>query len=110
MTASFEFDAADVARFLALVDVLPSGCYYWLGARSRGKGNRKWYPTFCLSKGRKRIRGHRFACEAVGGRPPLPRGWHRDHTCCFSMCVNEAHIVYVTHEENQRRKIERRTK
>lgn len=110
MSAYFEFDAGDVARFRALVDVLPSGCHYWLGARSRGKGNRKWYPTFCLSKGRKRIRGHRFACEAVGGRPPLPRGWHRDHECCFSMCVNEAHIVYVTHEENQRRKPERRTK
>ena len=62
-------------------------------------GGKRVRPVLCL-----------LACEAVGGRPPLPKGWHRDHECCFSMCVNEAHIVYVTHEENQRRKLERRTR
>ena len=40
--------------------------------------------------------------------PPLPPGWHRDHTCCFSLCVNYSHVVYVTHEHNQTLKVERR--
>lgn len=96
---------ADVERFLKLVDKLPSGCWYWLGARSRGRGNRKYYGTFKL-KG-KAIRAHRFASEILGNKT-CPKGCHRDHKCHFSMCVNPEHIEVVTHEENQRRKMARR--
>lgn len=96
---------ADVDRFMRYVDVLPNGCWYWTGARSRGKGNKKWYGSFKL--GKTAVRAHRFACEAIGGKA-CPPGHHRDHTCRFSMCVNPAHLEVVTHEVNQQRKVERR--
>lgn len=98
------FDESDVQRFMRHVDKLPSGCWFWTGARSRGQGNRKWYGTFKV-KGRA-VRAHRFACDAIGGNT-LPSGGHRDHTCAFSMCVNPAHIECVTRQENQSRKMQR---
>lgn len=103
---SFCYGEKDVVRFMTFVEKLPSGCWYWTGARSRGKGNRKWYSSFRVKD--KMVRGHRFSCEAIDKRPPLPAGWHRDHTCQFSMCVNPGHIEYTTHEENQDRKVQRR--
>jgi len=100
------YDEGDIKRFLALVDQLPNGCWFWTGARSRGKGNRKWYGTFYV-KG-KRVRAHRFSDEVLGERPPLNPGEHRDHTCNFSLCVCLDHLERVTHAENQKRKLERR--
>jgi hypothetical protein len=97
---------ADVDRFMRLVDVLPNGCWYWTGARSRGKGNRKWYGSFKV--GKTSVRAHRFACEAIGGKT-CPPGHHRDHVCRFSMCVNPDHLEVVTREVNQQRKVERRS-
>jgi hypothetical protein len=88
------------------VDRLPSGCWYWTGARSRGRGKKKWYGTFWY-RGR-RVRAHRFADDHLAGRGPLPAGHHRDHQCVFSMCVNPDCLERVTHEENERRKQERR--
>lgn len=99
------FDQKDIERFMRHVDRLPNGCWYWQGARSRGKGNRKWYGTFRM-KGMS-VRAHRFAADAIGGKV-CHAGQHRDHTCCFSMCVNPDHIEIVSHEENQRRKLERK--
>ncbi len=99
------FTEQDIARFHKLVEVLPCGCWYWLGARSRGQGNRKFYGTFKVNG--VAIRAHRFASEALGGQK-LPPGHHRDYTCNFSMCVNPNHIEVVTHEENQKRKMARR--
>ena len=94
---------ADVARFLSFVEVLPCGCWYWTGARSRGKNrSRKWYGTFYY-KGR-HVRAHRFSDEVLSRRGPLPPGHHRDHTCHFSMCVRLDHIERVTHEENELRR------
>lgn len=104
MIQGVDFDDKDVDRFMRAVDRLPNGCWFWTGARSRGRGNRKWYGTFKV-KG-KAIRAHRFACDAIGKRA-VEKGEHRDHTCCFSMCVNPAHLEVVTREENQRRKVER---
>ena len=96
----------DVKRFMSYVDILPNGCWYWTGARSRGSGNRKWYGSFRV--GGTTVRAHRFAAEVIGGQRPLEKGEHRDHTCCFSMCVCPDHIEIVTHEENQERKMKRR--
>jgi hypothetical protein len=94
----------DIDRFMGYVDRLPSGCWYWTGARSRGRGNRKWYGSFHL--GGRTVRAHAFSCEVIGGKP-CPPGHHRDHTCCFSMCVNPEHLDVVTREVNQQRKIAR---
>ena len=104
--SSFVFDEEDIVRFLSYVDKLPNGCWFWTGARSRGSGNKKWYGSFGV-KG-KVVRAHRFSAEALGGKGPLPKGGHRDHTCVFSLCVNPAHIEYVSHIENQERKLTRK--
>ena len=104
MSKPIAFDQDDIDRFMSKVDKLPGGCWYWMGARSKGSGNCKFYGSFSV-KGRV-VRAHRFAAECIGGNP-CPPGHHRDHTCNFSMCVNPEHIEIVTHEENQRRKMAR---
>ena len=101
---TLEATQADRDRFMTYVDQLPNGCWFWMGARSRGKGNRKWYGSFRV--GDKVVRAHRFASEVLGN-DACPPGHHREHTCSFSMCVNPDHIEIVTHEENQRRKEQR---
>lgn len=91
---------ADKARFMSYVDVLPSGCWFWTGARSRGHGNKKWYGSFWY--GGMMIRAHRFAHDVLGGKN-CPQGWHREHKCAFSMCVNPDHLEAVPPHENQAR-------
>lgn len=90
---------------MSFVEVLPNGCHFWTGGRSRGKGNKKWYGSFWF-RGRT-IRAHKFAADYIGKLGPLPPGHHRDHVCNFSLCVNPAHLEHITHEENQRRKVQR---
>ena len=92
---------ADIARFMDKVDILPNGCWFWTGARSRGKGNSKWYGSFRLNG--TSVRAHRFSSE-VFNQDVCPPGHHRDHTCHFSLCVAPHHIEVVTKEENQARK------
>lgn len=92
----------DIDRFFLYVEKLPNCCWFWTGARSRGKGNKKWYGSFRL--GKHTVRAHRFSCEVLG-KKTLPIGGHRDHTCCFSLCVNPEHIEPVTAVINQERKI-----
>lgn len=92
----------DIRRFMSFVDVLPCGCWFWTGARSRGKGNKKWYGSFRYN-GRV-IRAHRFSCDVIGGKT-VPPGWHRDHTCVFSLCVNPEHLEPVPRRVNQERKM-----
>lgn len=99
-----EADQGDIDRFLTFVEKLPNGCWFWAGARSRGKGNRKWYGSFRV-KG-KVVRAHRFAHDILGGRI-CPEGYHRDHLCRFSLCVNPDHLEAVTREVNQERKCQR---
>lgn len=86
---------------MSYVEKLPNGCWFWNGARSRGKGNKKWYGSFRV--GGKTVRAHRFAAEALA-KKRCPKGHHRDHLCGFSLCVNPDHLEIVTREENQLRK------
>lgn len=96
----------DVKRFMQYVMKHPSGCWIWVGGKSRGKGNKLWYGTFrCLSGV---VRAHRFACEAIGWMGELPEGYDRDHKCGFSLCVNPDHLQYVTKKQNQELKMKRR--
>lgn len=105
-----EATQADVDRFMAKVDILPNGCWYWTGARSKGGSRRKskkarkavkWYGSFSI--GGKIVRAHRFSSEVLNG-DECPEGHHRDHLCEFSMCVCPDHIEVTTKEENQSRK------
>jgi len=86
---------------MKFVDVLPNGCWFWTGARSRGKGNSKWYGSFGVNG--TTVRAHRFSSE-VFNCDECPPGYHRDHLCHFSMCVAPHHLEVVTREENQARK------
>ena len=95
----------DIERFMSYVDKLPNGCWFWTGARSRGKGNKKWYGSFYVNG--TTIRAHRFSVEVLKCEPCGP-GHHRDHTCVFSLCVNPDHIEVVPKKVNQERKQERR--
>lgn len=104
--ADLTYTPADVDRFMRLVDKLPCGCWFWLGSRSRGAGNRKWYGTFYV--GGRRLRALKFSCEAIGLKGPLPPGYERDHKCVFSLCVNPDCVEYVTRAENTRRRDSRR--
>lgn len=98
-------DQKDIDRFMKHVGILPCGCWFWLGATSKGAGNRKPYGTFYVNRKVGRVRAHRFACEAIGKKGPLPRGHDRDHTCRFSLCVNPECLEYVTKKTNQDRKV-----
>lgn len=89
------------------VVVLPCGCWLWVGARSRGRGNRLWYGSFRL--GKRTVRAHRFAVEVLGKRA-CPPGHDRDHKCEFSLCVNPGCIEIVSKKVNQERKVDRRAR
>lgn len=115
MTDLLQMTQDDIDRFMSFVDKLPNGCWFWAGARSKGKGNRKWYGSFHfterLADGTKRkrvVRAHRVATEVLKQPPePCPPGSHRDHTCVFSLCVNPDHIETISKEENHERKLAR---
>lgn len=90
-----------IERFLALVNIVPGGCWEWLGSKSKTTG----YGQFILSarRGEKRVRiaPYRFIWEYLNGT--MADGLEPDHTCNNRACCNPAHIEPVTHGENQRR-------
>jgi hypothetical protein len=92
---------ADIKRFMSYVDILPNGCHFWTGARSRGTGNKKWYGSFSYQG--VTVRAHRFSCEQIKGIE-LPPHHHRDHLCRFSLCVCPDHVDVTHKDENQRRR------
>jgi hypothetical protein len=96
----------EIERFFRYVEVLPNGCWFWAGGRSRGKGNRKWYGSFHY-RGRT-IRSHVFANDVLAERGPPPPGHERDHCCKFSLCVNYKHIEVVPKAVNGERRWEGR--
>lgn len=110
------FSEKDVVRFMSYVEILPynhptlrTPCWIWVGAKSRGKGNKKWYGSFRTSSagsfaGRV-LRAHRFSHEVLGGGT-CPPDCHRDHRCNVSLCVNPHHIEVVSPEVNQLRKMQ----
>lgn len=92
--------AAEIARFMSFVQKLPCGCWFWTGARSRGRGNKAWYGSFHYRG--KSIRAHIFAHDHLGGKV-CPPGHHRDHDCRFSLCVHPDHVWARTPADNQSR-------
>lgn len=96
----------EIERFFSFVDKLPNGCHFWGGARTRGKGNKKWYGSFRIKRNGKwrTVKAHAYACDVIGKRGPLPEGYDRDHICRFSLCVRLEHIEIVTKEVNGARR------
>lgn len=87
----------DEERFWAKVQ--PTGfCWLWNGAREHhGHG----MFNLGADQGRRPVRSHRFAYEALVG--PIPDGLELDHLCRNPPCVNPDHLEPVTHAENMRR-------
>jgi len=86
------FDTKLDSRFWSKVSrVQASGCWVWLGAKSKG------YGSFYYSREKTRL-AHRLAYLALRG--PIPEGKELDHLCRNSSCVNPAHLEVVTHHEN----------
>ncbi len=93
-------------RFVAKLDTSrgPEGCWLWIGAKSRGKGNRDWYGSFAVgvvAGVRYIVRAHIFAAVAAGLARP---GLTRDHICGNGLCVNPLHLEETTRSENSLRR------
>ena len=94
--------------------VCPSGCYLFIGGES-GNG----YGRILKPGTRNMMAAHRYVHEKFIG--PIPPGHDVDHLCAgwadtlrgiylSRRCVRPEHLEAVPIIENQRRKIERRTK
>lgn len=83
---------ADVPeRFWSKVDYgADDECWLWTGAIGNG------YGRFTI--GRKEVRAHRWAYEALVG--PVPPSLDIDHLCRVRACVNPAHLEPVSRREN----------
>lgn len=84
---------------------LDQGHFMWTGGTSRG-GGRKGdpYPTVWVPELKTSVRGHRLIFAAFFGTWEVPIGYHREHVCNRTLCLNPACMELVTHEENQRRR------
>lgn len=81
-------------RFFAKVKEV-EGHWLWQGSlNSRG------YPEF--KPDGKLVKGHRYAYELLVG--PIPEGFHVDHVCGNTTCVNPEHLEAVTAQENRMRR------
>ncbi len=91
-------------RFLEKISPEPmSGCWLWDGAWCQG------YSQMMI--GSKKLRtakieyGHRISYELFKG--PIPEGYHVDHECKLTCCVNPDHLQLLTPTEHQRVTLER---
>ena len=86
-------------RFWQKIEVSPTGCWLWHGARnSSGYGH---LLVGSRSDGsRHYVKAHRFAYERLVGPILTP---HLDHLCRIVNCVNPAHLEPVSVKENIRR-------
>lgn len=70
----------------------PDKCWPWLALRDRyGYGLTVWNKKVGLA--------HRYIWEVHHGQP-IPEGMHLLHSCDNPGCVNPAHLVLGTHQDN----------
>jgi len=78
-------------RFLAKVDLDPSGCWLWTSALDTAG-----YGRFYLNG--RLVAAHGLAYDMFVG--PVGEGLELDHLCRVRNCVNPRHLEPVTHREN----------
>lgn len=98
---SYNFELPN--RFWDKVEKTDS-CWNWTGSINQSNYGKFWLTLD--GKGSTQY-AHRVAFWATHKREIMP-GMELDHVCCNSKCVNPAHIVEVTPEQNNRLRILRR--
>lgn len=92
------------AHFWAKVEKTDT-CWNWTASRTAGYG-RFGDHRAAKRNGYSTSLAYRIAWEDENG--PVPEGLELDHTCNNTACVRPAHLEPVTHQENMRRRFERR--
>lgn len=96
--ATAAIDAWD--RFMSYVQFCPvTGCWWWQGGTSSGKGNTAPYGSFWCGGATRRAAI--FVCVVTGKMIP---GHHVDHLCKQTLCVNPDHLEVVTPSINSSRR------
>jgi hypothetical protein len=81
-------------RIQSSIVIDDNGCWIWKRFRDK-----KGYGLVSVSH--KTFRAHRVSFEAHVR--PIPEGFHIDHLCRVTSCVNPEHLEPVTQAENNRR-------
>ena len=85
-------DVTAIQRFMAKVELSPSGCWEWIATRTRDGYGRFYFEGMMW-------RAHRWAWTQENG--PVPDGLELDHFVCDNRaCVKPDHMRPVTHREN----------
>jgi hypothetical protein len=84
--------ARDPEQFMTKVQILPSGCWAWMG-RHLPNGY-----ALCHRRGMKETLAHRVSYRLFTG--PIPEPFTIDHLCRNRGCVNPAHLEAVPLIEN----------
>jgi hypothetical protein len=84
------------ARFLEKIVLADSGCWEWIGRRTKNGYGRYYIGTSRLDQ--RYASAHRWAYELLAG--PIPNGMDLVHLCRVRHCVNPAHLEPVTRAEN----------
>ncbi len=84
---------SDIARFHAKISPQKDGCHLWTST-TLANG----YGVFGVNY--KNYKAHRIAFVIAGGE--IPDGMIVRHTCDVKKCVNPAHLLIGTHQDNIR--------
>ena len=91
-----------IERFVRKIDFhsSPIGCWIWKGCFGGYQKLSRSYGRFYVNG--KNPMAHRFSFEYFN-KINIPDGFHIDHLCCNTKCVNPNHFELVTERENMLR-------
>ncbi len=87
-------------RINSKYEVLPNGCWQWLGSITRAYNNNNLpYPQINIGGKTKLV--HNVIFEIMHGS--IDRTKERDHTCQNTLCINPFHVEQVSKIVNRQR-------